>query len=97
MILKILKQVLRKNKTINQIENELLTDDFNAKVFEIKEYNSKVMFDTYYIPKAIELILKEENYLTTEQGAIPRAKALLEEDMKNGVIDEFYRLVEKVN
>ena len=97
MILKILKQVLRKNKVINQIENELLTDDFNTKVFEIKEYNSKVMFDTYYIPKAIELILKEENYLTTEQGAIPRAKALLEEDMKSGVIDEFYRLVEKVN
>lgn len=95
MILEKVKKILRRSKTLNQIENEQLTEEFNSRVIEIKRYNSQVMYKTYYIPKAINAILKEENYLTSERGAMPRATAMMMSDMANGVIDEFYRLKEQ--
>ena len=75
----------------NKFENEELTYEFYSVVQEIKERNSKIIFDSYYMPKAISSILKEEGYLTTFEAAEPRAKAMLLSDLANGILDDFYR------
>lgn len=87
-----LKNFLREHCCIyNKLENQELTEDFISSLKAIKEYNSKNVWDLYYLPKAISAILKEEGYLTTMQQAVPRAKAMLLADLANGVLDEFYR------
>lgn len=87
-----LKNFLREHCSIyNKLENQELTEDFMSSLNDIKEYNSKQVWDLYYLPKAISTILKEEGYLTTMQQAVPRAKAMLLADLANGVLDEFYR------
>jgi len=87
-----IKNFLRERCNIyNKLENQKLTEDFRLSLNEIKEYNSKQVWDLYYLPKAISAILKEEGYLTTMQQAVPRAKAMLLADLANGVLDEFYR------
>ena len=90
------RALLRKIPLFNEIENEQLTDDFNNRILEIKEENSKIVWDAYYVPKAINAILKEDGYLTTEKGAWQRAKAMLLYDLSCGVLDEFYRFKEEV-
>lgn len=90
-----LKFVARHIPLIAQLEDANLQDDFETRIIAIKEYNSQVMYNTYYLPKAINAILKEENYLTSERGAMPRATAMMMSDLANGVIDEFYRLKEQ--
>lgn len=87
-----LKRMARKVPCLNNTENELLSDEFHSVVIAIKERNSQIVWDAYYLPKAINAILKEENYLTTAHGAECRAKAMLLADMANGVLDEFYRI-----
>lgn len=89
------KFIARHIPLIALFEDDNLQDDFNSRVIAIKEYNSQVMYKTHYIPKAINAILKEENYLVSERGAMPRATAMMMSDMANGVIDEFYRLKEQ--
>ncbi len=87
-----LKNFLREHCCIyNKLENQELTEDFMSSLKDIKEYNSKQIWDLYYLPKAISTILKEEGYLTTIEQAAPRAKAMLLSDLANGVLDEFYR------
>lgn len=81
----------RKIEIFNNTENEALTEEFNEVLLAIKEQNSKAVWDAYYMPKAINAILKEEGYLTTEKGATQRAKAMLLADLANGVLDELYR------
>lgn len=82
---------LRKVHFFNKQENIELTCEFEDMLVAIKEYNSKIVWDSYYLPKAINAILKEEGYLTSEKGAAPRAKAMLLADLANGTLDEFYR------
>lgn len=86
-----LKFVARHIPLIAELEDAQLQDGFDTRVIAIKEYNSQVMYDTHYIPKAINAILKEENYLVSERMAMSRATAMMMSDMANGVIDEFYR------
>lgn len=80
-----------KSKSFNEMENKVLTAEFLRSLLFFKERNSKAIWNAYYIPKAISAILKEEGYLTTYNGAVPRAKAMLLSDLANGVIDELYR------
>lgn len=77
----------------NEFEDCCLADEFNSKVLEIKENNSQIVFNAYYLPKAISAILKEDGYLITEQQAYPRAKAMMLSDMANGILNEFYKFV----
>lgn len=90
-ISRFLKQKLRKLTCFNTQENIELSYEFQDVVIAIKEHNSKIVWDSYYMPKAINAILKEEGYLTSEKGATPRAKAMLLADLANGTLDEFYR------
>lgn len=82
---------LRKFPLLNSFENEQLTEEFESKVYSIKEKNSQIVLETYYIPKAISAILKKDNYLTTPSQAEPRATEMMLDDYENGVLDEFYR------
>lgn len=87
-----LKHFIRKHiPALNRYENKALTVEFQSVTRAIKENNSRTVFEFYYVPKAITEILKEEGYLTTFNGAVPRAKAMLLADLANGVLDEFYR------
>jgi hypothetical protein len=86
------KRVFRKYfESFNSYENEKLTLDFCDRVQAIKERNSKIIFDAYYMPKAISAILREDNYLTTEHQAHSRATAMMMNDLANGILTEFYR------
>ncbi len=82
---------LRKFSLLNSFENKQLTEEYESRILAIKEKNSQIVFKTYYLPKAISAILREENYLTTPRQAEPRATAMMLSDLANGVIDEFYR------
>lgn len=82
---------LRKFSFINSFENEQLTEEFESKVYAIKEKNSQAIFESYYLPKAISEILRKNNYLTTPSQAEPRAVEMMLDDYENGVLDEFYR------
>lgn len=88
-----LKNLMRSVELFNQTENERLTEEFCQRVHQIKERNSEIVFNAYYLPKAMTTILREENYLTTPAGAKDRAAAMLMLDKANGILDEFYRFV----
>lgn len=75
----------------SQYENEKLSQNFDNTVRAIKERNSKIVFDAYYMPKAIAAILREDNYLITEHQARSRATAMMLDDLAKGVLTEFYR------
>ena len=75
----------------NQYENENLSENFKETVIAIKEKNSKRVFETYYIPKAITEILRESNLLATDSEVQQRATAMMFSDMANGILTEFYR------
>ena len=83
--------LFRKIPFLNEMENERLIEEFAGRILEIKERNSKEVFESYYIPKAVSEILREQNYLATERAAQDRATALLLLDISNGTLDEFYR------
>jgi len=92
VIAEFIKKVARKYlPDFNQYENEELSIDFDNAVRAIKEKNSKIVFDAYYMPKAISAILREQNYLTTEHQARSRATAMMLDDLAKGVLNEFYR------
>ena len=86
-----IREFLRFIPLFNNTENELLSDDFSQTIKAIKERNSQIVFEAYYLPKAISAILKEDGYLTTPQGATPRATAMMLSDMAEGILNEFYR------
>ena len=85
------KSLLRKNADYNKLENQKFTIAYLKKYKEIREYNAKVLFDTFYTKKARQIILKESGYLSTENLVAQRAAALMTLDVANGVLDEFYR------
>ena len=76
---------------IGSKENQKFTIAYLKKYKEIREYNAKVLFDTFYTKKARQIILKESGYLATENLVAQRAAALMTLDVANGVLDEFYR------
>lgn len=86
-----ISELLRFIPFYSNYENEILTDEFRQTVRDIKEQNSQIVFEAYYLPKAISAILKEDGYLTTPQGAYPRATAMMLSDMAQGVLNEFYK------
>ena len=91
IIIESIKKLPRRNSQLNQIENGFITDDFVAALRKVRETNSKIVWEAYYLPKAISAILKEENYLVGPEQAAPRAKAMLLADIANGILDDFYR------
>lgn len=91
IVMEFVKRVARKFPALNQYENEELSINFDEVVKAIKEKNSKIVFDAYYMPKAIAAILREDNYLTTEHQARSRATAMMLDDLAKGVLTEFYR------
>lgn len=92
IIIESVKRVLRKYlSNFNYYENEKLSHEFDVAVRTIKERNSKIVFNAYYMPKAIAAILREDNYLSTEHQARSRATAMMLDDLAKGVLTEFYR------
>lgn len=87
----IVKGVLRQIPLFNETENDSLSIEFEERIAVLKDRNAQAVFDAYYLPKAINAILKEDGYLTTPKSAAPRANAMLNHDLANGVLDEFYR------
>lgn len=86
-----LKKKVREIPFINKKENVALTLEFYDRQIQLKKVNSQTVMQVYYIPKAIKAILKEDGYLTTEEGARPRATAMMLSDLASGVLTEFYR------
>lgn len=91
---KTINHLLRKVDLYNEYENEMLTEEFENAVIALKEKNSQIVFESYYLPKAISAILKEEGYLVTAQMAEPRATAMMLSDMAEGILTEFYKFKE---
>ena len=92
VIAEFMKKVARKYfPDFNQVENKRLSIEFKNTVKAIKENNSKIILDAYYMPKAISAILREQNYLITEEQARSRATAMMLNDLAKGVLTEFYR------
>lgn len=73
-------------------ENRRLTKDFWERVRQIREKKTQELFDKLYIPIAIEIILKRDNYLTAGQEAKDLALKLFICDCMQGVYDELYNL-----
>lgn len=90
-MIKKLKNLCRKSRLLNRLENGHLTEEFDDVVQDIKERNSQMVFDFYYMPKAVAAVLKEENYLAVDDYVTDRARAMLLYDKSQGVLDEFYR------
>lgn len=88
-----IKTLLRKIKYFNHIENKSLTLDFRQKVHSIKEKNSQIIWEHYYIPKAMLQVFKEDNYMGINKKVENIASANMFKDMANGKLDEFYRFV----
>lgn len=88
-----IKTLLRKIKYFNHIENKSLTLDFRQKVHSIKEKNSQIIWEHYYIPKAMLQVFKEDNYMGINKKVENLASANMFKDMANGKLDEFYRFV----
>lgn len=86
-----LKRKVREIPFINKKENTALTLEFYNRQIQLKKVNSQTVMQVYYIPKAIKAILKEDGYLTTEEGARARATAMMLSDLASGVLTEFYR------
>ena len=75
----------------NEYENAILTNEYAERISELKEQNSKIIFDAYYLPKAVTAILREDNYLITLDGAKERAVSMMLKDKADGILDEFYK------
>lgn len=91
IIVEAFRRLLRLTSFYNEYENQILAEEFYDELKLIKEENSKIVFNNYYLPKAISAILKEDGYLISEQQAYPRAIAMMLSDMANGILSEFYK------
>lgn len=89
----LVKSFLRKLDAFNEYENAILTSEYAERISELKAQNSKIIFDAYYLPKAVTAILREDNYLITLDGAKERAVSMMLKDKADGILDEFYRFV----
>lgn len=88
-----LKHLARKYNLFgfNEFENQSLTVEFEERLQEIKERNSEIILNVYYIPLTISKTLEEKGYLPTIENALPQAKAMFYTDVANGVLDDFYK------
>lgn len=82
---------LRRFKFFNRYENEEMSKEFKAVIKGIKERNSQILFENYYKPKAVTAILREDNYLASEDLINDRAFAMFMQDIAQGALNEFYR------
>lgn len=91
-----MKDLLRNIPLFNKIENKNITFEFAEKVRRIKERNSRIVFDAYYMPLAIKEILTHDGYLTTINNdvAVNLAIAMLLKDLASGKLTEFYKFKE---
>lgn len=86
-----LRETMRKNKDFNRYENVQISIEYYKLLKSIKDRNFKIVFDTYYYPQALSQILREDNYLATEDAIRDRAAAMLLQDKAKGILDNFYR------
>jgi len=86
-----IKQLLRRTGLVSKYENELLTINFQETVRRIKEKNSRIVFNAYYMPRAASAILKEQGYLATDNTVFQRASTMMFMDLSNGTLTEFYK------
>lgn len=86
-----LRETMRKNKDFNRYENVQISIEYYKLLKSIKDRNFKIVFDTYYYPQALSQILREYNYLATEDAIRDRAAAMLLQDKAKGILDNFYR------
>ena len=91
------KSIGRKVKFINELENTDLTNELHRKIIKIKERNSQIVFNTYYMPLATSQILKQDGYLTNGPQAIALATSMMLKDLADGVLTEFYKFKEVEN
>lgn len=88
-----IKGIFRKNKLLNTLENDSLTNEFYKTVKSIKEKNSQALFNKYYLPRAVKEILSRDKYLTTNKQAFHLAVAMLNKDIADGKLNEFYKFI----
>lgn len=91
------KNLSRKVKFLNDFENVDLTNELKKKIHQIKEHNSQIVFNAYYMPLTMKEILKKENYLTNGPQAINLATSMMLKDLSDGVLTEFYKFKEVGN
>lgn len=91
------KNIGRKIKLFNEFENTDLTNELHRKIIKIKERNSQIVFNAYYLPMATSKILKDEGYLTNGPEAVALATSMMLKDLQDGVLTEFYKFKEVDN
>ena len=87
------KSLIRQSEILNTLENDTLTDEFQKRIREIRERNSQAIFNNYYLPLAKKEILQKDNYLTTDKQAFHLAAAMLNQDIAEGRLNEFYQFI----
>lgn len=77
-------------------QNQSLESEFTRTVRKLKEKNSKLVWDSYYIPKAVSEILKKENKLTIndDKRIVLLAQSMMFRDLADGTLNEFYKFDE---
>lgn len=77
-------------------QNQSLESEFTRTVRKLKEKNSKLVWDSYYIPKAVSEILAKENKLTVndDKRIVLLAQSLMFRDLAEGKLNEFYKFNE---
>ena len=91
------KSIGRRVKIFNEFENIDLTKELDKKIRRIKEHNSQIVFNAYYMPLATSQILKKDGYLTTGPQAVELATSMMLKDKADGILTEFYRFKEVDN
>lgn len=87
----ILNDELRNIQAYNKRENQHLTSEFKKKVVTIKEKNSQIVFENYYLPKAMVEISQKEGFFGINQKTITLASSMMFKDLSDGTLDEFYK------
>lgn len=88
------KSLKRKVKIFNEMENVDLTNELKRKIHKIKETNSQIVFNAYYMPLAIKEILRTDGILTNGPQAVTLATSMMLKDLADGVLNEFYKFKE---
>lgn len=96
-VVRFVKHIARYITGINRAENRTLTAELFRCTRLLKERNSEIVFNNYYMPIAIKEILKKDGYLTNGPVAVALASSYMLKDLANGVLDEFYRFKEVTN
>ena len=95
--IRLVKNLGRKIKFLNEFENVDITNELQRKIIAIKEHNSQIVFNTCYMPLAMQKILKQDGYLTNGPQAVALATSMMLKDVSDGVLTEFYKFKEVSN